>query len=232
MSRQRGRREPPKPEQQAYIERLKKPRRERARERAAAAGRPRVGSIVTPRRRWAAVAFGTFFIVFAFGSLLNAIVESDAGNDAGARLAMVFAAILSLLSIGVLAVVSRVDRPFQKIFLGGPAAIALFMLLGAVLREPATPLVAAFGGVGIFALRPAPGGSTRTRSLYVITATAVVGLGYMVAPSVSATLAPLIPYFLLHVADVVSNKRSGVGLTEVLDAGEETAGEDGGGQKA
>ncbi|MEX2322423.1 MAG: hypothetical protein WEA29_01465 [Acidimicrobiia bacterium] len=225
MSRQRGRREPPKPEKEAYVESLKKSRRERARERAEASGRPGVASIITPRRRWAAVAFATFFIVFAFASLLNAIIESDAGNDAGARLAMIFAAMLSLFSIGVLAIVSRVDRPMRAIFLGGPAAIAIFMVLGAVLREPATPLVAAYGAVGIFALRPAPGGSTRTRSLYVITATAVVGFGYIVAPAVAATVAPLIPYFLLHFADVVSNRRSGVEMMETIKAREEPEGE-------
>lgn len=225
MSRQRGRREPPKPERQAYVESLKKSRKERARERAEVSGKPRVASIITPRRRWAAVAFATFFIVFAFASLLNAIIEADAGNDAGARLAMIFAAVLSLFSIGVLAVVSRVNRPMRVILLGGPAAIAIFMVLGAVLREPATPLVAAYGAVGIFALRPAPGGSTRTRSMYVIIATAFVGLGYMVAPAVAATVAPLIPYFLLHVADVVSNKRSGLPLAETIEARGEPAGE-------
>lgn len=225
MSRQRGRREPPKPEKEAYVASLKKTKRERARERAAAPGRPRLVSIITPRRRWAAVTLATFFLVFAFASLLNSIVEVDAGDPGAARLAMVFAGVLSLLSLGVLANVSRAERPFRVIFLGGPAAIAIFMILAAVLREPATPLVAAFGGVGIFALRPAPGGSTRTRSLYVITATAVIGLGSMVAPLVAATLAPLIPYFLLHIADLVSNSRSSVPLMETIEPEEELAGE-------
>lgn len=217
MSRQRGRREPPKPEKEAYVESLKAGRRRRARERAeqtVSGGRGPM--VITARRRWAAVGGATFFIVFAFGALLTSIVETEDGNTANARMAMILAALLALFSLAVLGVVSRRPGPLRATLATGPAAIGVFLILGAVLREPATPLVAAFGMAGAFTLRPVPGGDTRNRVVYVLIGTAVSGVSYLFAPAVSITLAPLMPYFLVMAADLLAVKRSGAQIEEMV----------------
>jgi hypothetical protein len=217
MSRQRGRREPPKPEKEAYVESLKAGRRRRARERAertVPGGRGPM--VVTARRRWAAVGGATFFVVFAFGALLTSIVETGEGNTANARMAMILAAFLGLFSLAVLGVVSRGPRPLRATLATGPAAIGVFLILGALLREPATPLVAAFGLAGALTLRPAPGGDTRTRIIYVLVGSAVTALAYLVVPAGAVTLAPLLPYFLVMGADVVGNRKSGLPMDEMI----------------
>jgi hypothetical protein len=221
MSRQRGRREAPKPEKEAYVESLKAGRRRRARERAEQSVSGRGPMVVTARRRWAAVGGATFFMVFAFGALLTSIVETEDGNTANARMAMILAAFLALFSLAVLGVVSRAPRPLRATLVTGPAAIGVFLILGAVLREPATPLVAAFGIAGAFALRPVPGGDTRTRIVYVLIGTVVSGVSYLFAPAVAITLAPLMPYFLLMAADLLAVRRSGEQIDEMMGVEEE-----------
>jgi hypothetical protein len=218
MSRQRGRREPPKPEKEAYVQSLKQGRRQRAQARAQQAASVQGPMMaVTVRRRWAAVAGATFFIVFAFGALLTAIVETEDGNTANARLAMILAAFLSLFSLAVLGVVSRGPRPLRATLATGPAAIGVYLLLAALLRDPATPLVAAFGLAGAFTLRPAPGGERRSRIAYVLVGSAISGVAYVAAPAAAITMAPIMPYFLLMAADMLTSKRAGVSMDEVIE---------------
>jgi hypothetical protein len=216
VSRQHGRRERPKPEQQAYIESLKKGRRARARQRAQQGQMVRGPLRITVRRRWAAVTVGTLFLVVAFSALLTAIVEQEAGNTGTARLASAFAGFLALASIAALGLVSRGPRPLRATLATGPAAIGVFLILGAVFREPATPLVAAFGLAAALTLRPAPGASRRNRITFVLLGSAAVALSYLVVPIISVSLAPLLPYFLPMVADLVETRRSGVPIEEVI----------------
>jgi hypothetical protein len=213
MSRQAGRREPPKPEREAYVERLKSRRRRRPAQQETA-GTP-TALPVTVRRRWGAVALATIFVVFAFGALLTAIVEADAGRTANARTATVLAAALGLFSLVAYGVVSRAPKAMKTTLLSAPVAIGAFLFLGALLREPATPLVAAFGIAGSVALRPAPAGTLQRRMVFVLTASAIVAVTYLLVPTLAVSAAPLLPYFLPMVADMTAAKKAGVSMEEL-----------------
>jgi hypothetical protein len=210
MSRHAGRRRPPKPEQEAYVERLKSGRRRATRR---GAGAPSLQP-VTMRRRWTAVALSTVFVIFCFYALLFAFFAFEDERTGDARNAMIVAGVLGMVSLFVLGTLSRAARPVRTMFLMGPVAIAAYFLLLAAVRDPATPLVAALGVTGAVALRPAPGGTLPKRITFVFIGTALVAVGARVAPPLTVSLAPLLPFLLPMVADILGAKQAGLSMEE------------------
>lgn len=223
MSRHAGRRRPPKPEQEAYVARLKSGRR-RATQRGA--GTPSLQP-VTMRRRWTAVALSTVLVIFCFYALLFAFLAFEDGRTGDTRNALIVAGVIGMASLLVLGTVSRAARPVRTMFLMGPVAIAAYFLVLAAFRDPATPLVAALGATGAVALRPAPGGTLPRRIAFVFVGAALVAVGTRVAPPLTVSLAPLLPFLLPMGADMLGAKQAGLSMEEAdISVGSEEEEED------
>lgn len=200
MSRQKGSRKAPKPVHEAYVDALhKRGRRERAPRRDRA-------EPISTSRRWGAVGVSTVMLLFAFAGVVTAIVERDAGNDTSARNAAIIAALIAPMAVYTLGLISRAAKPLRTTLVVAPASMAGFVLLAALLGEPATAVVAAFGIGGAFTLR-ADEGSAVARRLWVAGILAVLTLvAYRFLPDATIVVAPLFCFTASAVADATTDR--------------------------
>jgi len=202
MSRQKGRRTAPKPQHDAYVHSLT------TRGRRTRPPAPLPGAPITPARRWGAVGVATFLLLFSFAGVVTAIVEDDRGNTSNARSAVILAVIIAPLAIYLLGLISRAPTPLRTAALVAPATMAAFTLLAALLREPATAVVAAFGVGGAFVLRLEEGTSV-VRRISVAGMLAILTLvAYRFVPDVMIVIAPLLPFTGCAVADKIPQRAS------------------------
>lgn len=202
MSRQRGRRERP------LSDRLLASRAETTAGARSRRMRPSIETPITPSRKWAAVAAGTLVVTFAFGAIATAIVEADDGNQTPAVVATVIALVLTPIVFGVVAFVSRHPSPWRVMMLSGPLAVFLFVGLSFLLREPVSPVVAAFGAGGILALRSERGiHSPLWRGGAVVIVTAYTFALFQMNGGLATIMAPFLPLPILAVADSVTERR-------------------------
>ena len=199
MSRQRGRREP----HRRPVRQSDTPQRDRRGLAAAFDGE------ISGGRKWAAVAAGTFVSVFAFTAIATAIVETGDGNDADARLAVGVAVVLTPVALMAAGFVSRNVRWLRSAALGGALAVAIFVGLGIVLREPLTPTVAALGTGAALSLRFEAGRHRIKWRVGTVALVAVyIGVLWRIAPGLSTVLTPFLPFPAVAVADSITEKRA------------------------
>ena len=205
MSRRKGTRKAPKPVKQAYVESLHRTRR-----RGAPATDP--GEPISMARRWGAVSTATVMLLFAFAGVVTAIVEQDNGNTSNARGAVIVAAIIAPVSVFLLALISRTPAPLRVASRVAPVAMAGFLLLATLLREPATAVVTAFGIGGAFVLRMDEGVNSRSRRIWVVGVLALLTLvAYRFAPDVTIVVAPLLPFAGCAAADMATERSVSIG---------------------
>lgn len=205
MSRQKGSRGRPRAEQERYRRQFSSEARRRTpRERPAL----ELGDPIPWRRRWGAAVWSTLVLVVAFGAVVTAIVQEDDGNHGAATAAISVAAVLVPIAFALLAYLSRRRRPMTAVALGAPVAIAGFLGVGTLLRDPTTALVFAFGVVGTFVMGGEPVHRLSLRvSIVSIASLLVLVLGF-VAPAVAVVVAPFLPFPALVVADRISESRA------------------------
>jgi hypothetical protein len=200
MSRQKGRRSAPRPDHDAYVESLhRRGRRERVRLEPT--------DPITQARRWGAVAVASVMLLFAFAGVVTAIVDQDRGDTSSARSAIIIAAVIAPMAMYSLGLVSRAPTPLRTMLVTAPASMAGFALVAALLREPATAVVAAFGVGGAFTLRADEGVHSIPRRISIVGVLAVLTLViYRVVPDATIIVAPLFPFAACAAADVVSER--------------------------
>ena len=201
MSRQKGSRQRPVAERRRYHDQFTRRRRGRVAP-AAVTGEP-----ITRRRCWGAALGGTIVLVFAFAAVVTAIVEQDRGNPRRAAAAAIAAAALVPVVFTVLARVSRAPRPMRAVLLATPLAIAGYLGVGSLVREPTSSLVLAFGIAGAFVLRAEPVHRIPLRITVVGVSSLVTLLLSVVAPVGAVVIAPFLPFPALVVADIVAEAR-------------------------
>ena len=203
MSRQKGSRPRPVPEQRRYHEQFA--RRRPSRTTADGVSEP------TPppsrRRMWAAVMLATLALVVSFTAVVTAIVEQDEGDTSGARFAVAVALGLVPVAFTILARVSRVTQPFRRVLLASPLAVAGYVALGSLIREPTSSLVIAFGVAGAYVLRLDPPHRIGTRVLVVSITGILVLLFYVMAQEAAIIAAPFLPFAVLMLADRIAAVR-------------------------
>ncbi len=205
MSRQKGTRQRPVADQARYREQFT--RRSR---RPAAAPAVVVGDPISRRRRWAAALGATLVLVIAFTSIITAIVQQDRGNSGGAAIAVAVAAALVPVAFMVLARVSRSGKPGRSAFIVAPLAIAAYLAVGSLVRDPSSSLVLTFGVAGAFVLRADPMHRIPMRITAVGILSAVTLLLAVVAPVAAVVAAPFLPFTALVLADIYAESRSPV----------------------
>lgn len=201
MSRQKGSRPRPVPEQRRYHEQFsRRPRRDRA-------ATPDATPAISPRRRWGAALGATLVLVFAFTAVIMAIVEQDDGDTASASMAVALAAAMVPVAFTVLARVSRAPHPFRSVLLASPMAVAGYIGVGSLVRDPSSSLVLAFGIAGAFVLRAEPTHRLSRRITAVGIGAVMTLLLALVAPAAAVVVAPFIPFPALVMADRYSEAR-------------------------
>jgi hypothetical protein len=201
MSRQKGSRPRPVPEQRRYHEQFAR-RSRRVASAAAVADGP-----ISRRRRWGAALGATLVLVFAFTGVVMALVEWDQEDTDAANRAIALAAALAPMVFMVLARVSRAPRPFRSMLLATPSAIAGYIAVGSLVRDPSSSLVLAFGIAGAFVLRAEPVHRVPLRITVVGIASVVTLLLAVVAPAAAVLVAPFVPFPALVVADIYAEAR-------------------------
>lgn len=149
----------------------------------------------------------TLVLVFAFTGVVTAIVEEDQGDSDAARLAVSLAVALVPVAFTVLARVSRAPHPFRLVLIASPAAIAGYLALGSLIREPTSSLVLAFGVAGAFVLRIDPPHRRAPRITAVSITALLTLLLYVVAPAAAVVAAPFLPFAVLILADRLTRPR-------------------------
>ena len=203
MSRQKGSRPRPVPEQRRYHEQFE--RRRPARAISGAASEP--SPAPSRRRLWAAVLLATLVLVVSFTAIVTAIVEADEGDTSGARFAVAVAVALVPVAFTILARVSRTSQPFRRVLLASPLAMAGYVALGSLIREPTSSLVIAFGVAGAYVLRIDPPHRIATRIMVVSLTGILVLLLYVMAQTAAIIAAPFLPFAVLLLADRIAALR-------------------------
>lgn len=203
MSRQKGTRQRPVAERARYRQQFTRRSRRGRVAPAAVAGEP-----ITRRRRWGAALGGTVVLVFAFIAVVTAIVEQDRGNSGAASAAVIVAAALVPVAFTVLARLSRAPRPVRSVMLAAPLAIAGYIGVGSLVRDPTSSLVLAFGIAGAFVFRAEPVHRIPLRITVVGVSSLITLLLAVVAPAGAVVIAPFLPFPALVVADIVAEARS------------------------
>jgi hypothetical protein len=162
----------------------------------------------TNRRRWAAVLFATLVLVFAFTGVITALYEQDAGDTDAARMALALSVAMVPVAFTILARVSRAEHPFRTVLLVSPLAVAGYLAVGSLIRDPTSSLVLAFGVAGAFVLRSDPPQRTPVRLAAVTTAGVVVALLALVSIDAAVVIAPFVPFPVLMLADRVAAAQS------------------------
>jgi hypothetical protein len=197
MSRQKGSRPRPIPEQRKYHEQFTRPARRAAPRAALTPLEP-----ISRRRRWAAALGATLVLVFAFTGVVTAIVQQDRGDDSGARAAAALAAVMVPVAFTVLTRVSRTPHPFRAVVLATPLSIAGYLALGALAHDPTSSLVLSFGIAGAFVLRADPIHRLALRMTAVAVAATLTLLLAVVAPVAAVSIAAFLPFPAVVAADV------------------------------
>ena len=209
MSRQKGSRPRSAPDERRYREQYSQQRRRRT---AAAPAADTGSPAPSPGRKLGAVIAATVVLVFAFTAVISALVAYDEGDDRAARIAVAVAVGLVPVAFTLLARISRAPHPFRRVLLASPLAIAGYVALGALVREPTSTLVLAFGIAGAYLLRLDPPARLSSRFMAVgITATLSLLL-YVVAASAAVIAAPFLPFLASLMADRVVASRSASAL--------------------
>ena len=203
MSRQKGSRQRPVADRTRYREQFS-----RRSKRPTAPPAVIIGEPISRRRRWAAALGATFVLLIAFTAVITAIVQQDRDNAGGASIAVAVAAALVPVAFTVLARVSRSGRPLRSVFVVAPLAIAAYLAVGSLVRDPTSALVLAFGIAGAFVLRADPVHRIPMRITAVGVLSAVTLLLAVVAPVAAVVVAPFLPFTALVVADIVAESRS------------------------
>ena len=201
MSRQKGSRPRPAPDQRRYHEQF--------------AGRPRRikqpvpdgGEPISRRRRWGATLGATLVLVFAFTGVVTAIVEQDRDNTNAASTAVALAAAMVPIAFTVLARVSRAPHPFRSVLLASPLAAAGYVAVASLVRDPTSSLVLAFGIAGAFVLRAEAVHRLPLRIAAVGIGSVVTLLLAIVAPGGAVVVAPFVPFPALVAADIYAEAR-------------------------
>ena len=201
MSRQKGSRPRPAPQQRQYHEQFSRSRPVRSTTAAAALPPP------SGRRRWAAILSATLVLVFAFTGVITALYEEDEGNTDAARLALALAVVMVPVAFTILARVSRVAHPFRLVLLVSPLAVAGYLAAGSLIRDPTSSLVLSFGVAGAFVFRADPPQRIPLRITVVGVASVLVVLLAIVAFEAAVVLAPFLPFPALMVADRIAAAR-------------------------
>ena len=204
MSRQKGSRPRPVPEQRRYHEQFsQRPRRERV-------ASPDGTAAISRRRRWGAALGATLVLVLAFTAVIMAIVEQDDGDTATASMAVALAAAMVPVAFTVLARVSRAPHPFRSVLLASPMAVAGYIGVGSLVRDPSSSLVLAFGIAGAFVLRAEPVHRLSRRITAVGIGAVMTLLLALVAPAAAVVVAPFVPFPALVMADRFSEAKPAV----------------------
>jgi RsiW-degrading membrane proteinase PrsW (M82 family) len=153
------------------------------------------------------VLLATLVLVVSFTAVVTAIVEQEEGDTAGARFAVAVAIALIPLAFTILARVSRTPQPFRRVLLASPMALAGYVALGSLIREPTSSLVIAFGVAGAFVLRLDPPHRLATRIMVVSVTGILVLLLYVMAQTVAIIAAPFLPFVVLMLADRIAALR-------------------------
>ena len=199
VSRQAGRKRRPRIERMPISTPAERPRRRR----------PDPDEPISTRRRWAAVLAGTLVVTFAFGAIAAAIIASDDGEVAQARLGVIVALVLTPTVFAVVGLVSRAAGAIKTTFTVAPLAVVVFVGLSLVLREPVTPTVVAFGLGGAFALRLEPGRHIRSWRVWGAIGAGVYTLVvFALAPGLATVMAPFLPLPILAVVDSMTERRT------------------------
>ncbi len=209
MSRQKGSRPRPVPEQRRYHEQFSAGRRRPRSVVAPASGEPLVAP-PTRRRLWAAVLFSTLVLVFAYTGVITAIVEQDEGDTDAARLAVALAVALVPVAFTILARVSRAPRAFRRVLLASPLAVSGYLALGSLIKEPTSSLVLAFGVAGAFVLRSDPPSRPAPRILAVSVTALITLLLYVLSPGTAVVAAPFLPFPALMAGDRIAAARPAI----------------------
>lgn len=201
MSRQKGSRRSPAPQQRRYHEQFARSRPVRSPAETVALPPP------SGRRRWAAVLSATLVLVFAFTGVITALYEQDEGNTDAARMALALAVAMVPVAFTILARVSRVAHPFRLVLLVSPLAVAGYLAAGSLIRDPTSSLVLSFGVAGAFVLRADPPQRIPLRITIVAVASVLVVLLAIVAFEAAVVLAPFVPFPASMVADRIAAAR-------------------------
>jgi hypothetical protein len=148
--------------------------------------------------------------VFAFTAVIMAIVEQDDGETATASMAVALAAAMVPVAFTVLARVSRAPHPFRSVLLASPMAVAGYIGVGSLVRDPSSSLVLAFGIAGAFVLRAEPVHRLSRRITAVGIGAVMTLLLALVAPAAAVVVAPFVPFPALVMADRFSEARPAV----------------------
>lgn len=201
MSRQKGSRPSPAPQQRRYHEQFSPRRQVRPTTEPAALPPP------SGKRRWAAVLSATLVLGFAFAGVITAIYEQDVGNTDAARMALALSVAMVPVAFTILARVSRVAHPFRLVLLVSPLAVAGYLAAGSLIRDPTSSLVLSFGVAGAFVFRADPPQRVPLRITFVGVASVLVLLLAIVALEAAVVVAPFVPFPALMVADRVAAAR-------------------------
>jgi hypothetical protein len=147
-------------------------------------------------------------LVFGFTGVVTAIVEQDRGNDNAATTAVALAAAMVPVAFTVLARVSRTPHPLRAVLLATPLAIAGYIALGSLARDPTSSLVLSFGIAGAFVLRADPVHRLALRMSVVAIAAVLTLLLAVVAPVAAVSIAAFLPFPAVVVADILAEKRT------------------------
>ncbi|HSM01460.1 MAG TPA: hypothetical protein VK960_03320 [Acidimicrobiia bacterium] len=202
MSRQKGTRRPPKVEREARLAKYTRRKTERIVEKA-----ERFKDPDAKPRRWAAIGWSTLLLLFGYFSAIGAVFEFDDGNTTNGWAAVATAVVAAALSLIVLGKMSRAPTPVKTGLAVVPGAIAGFVLLVALTRDPGSAIVLSFGVAGALTLRLEPGLHSMWRRIgtvgFFLLATVLFGL---ISVDGAATVAPLFPYVASGITDVIMER--------------------------
>ena len=163
---------------------------------------------ISPRRKWAALALGTFTGLVAYWiavlTLATPLEDADQVPEASAAIGVAIA-LVPLAFFGVASVSERPQR-----WWGTLAATAVGMAVGAaaalIARDLATGVVAGLGAGGAVALRADRAGWLVSRGIGVLVAAAYVAILVRVTPLLAILMAPLLPFLAVGLADAFAER--------------------------
>jgi hypothetical protein len=167
-------------------------------------------ALASTQESWRAIAAATAVAVVAYGLLLVGQVSAAPGRE-GLRhpwIAIGTGLVLLPVVFGVLAVLSRRDRPLRAAGKAVGVALLVGVAVSAVAADGVTGIVAAIGAGGVVALRLDDDGSARARAVAVVVATVYVFVLVRTGGSIAVLVAPLLPLTGLGLADLLSARRT------------------------
>jgi hypothetical protein len=199
MSRQKGSRPRPAPQQRQYHEQFSRSRPVRATTAAVHSRRQRQTALGCDPVRHA--------IRGSLHRVVTAVYDEAEGNTDEARLALALSVVMVPVAFTILARVSRVAHPFRLVLLVSPLAVAGYLAAGFLIRDPTSSLVLSFGVAGAFVFRADPPQRIPLRITVVGVASVLVVLLAIVAFEAAVVLAPFVPFPALMVADRIAAAR-------------------------